>query len=69
MKWWLIVYVFTSDGITAFDIEYDSRAKCRAALVKTIEIRKGYTDHEKKVLECSRYPIPERQTENPEIDL
>lgn len=69
MKWWLIVYVFTSDGVTAFDLEYDSRAECTLALVKTVEIRKEHADHEKKVLECSRYPIPARQTENPELEV
>ncbi len=69
MKWWLVIYVITPHGVTAFDLEYSSRAECTAALVKTAEIRKEYTDHEQKVLECSRYPIPVRQPENPELEV
>ena len=69
MKWWLIVYVITPHGVTGFDLEYSSRAECTIALVKTVEIRKEYADHEQKVLECSRYPIPARQPENPEVEV
>jgi len=69
MKWWLIVFVLTSDGMTAFDLEYKSRPECTAALVRTYALRKeNADDDEKVVLECSKYPMPARQPENPEIE-
>lgn len=69
MKWWLIIYVITPHGVTAFDLEYSSRSECTDALVKTVEIRKEYTDDEHKVLRCSTYPMPLRQLKNPELKV
>ena len=69
MKWWLIIYVITPHGVTGFDLEYNSRSECTTALIKTVEIRKDYTDDEHKVLRCSRYPMPPRELENPELEV
>jgi len=69
MKWWLIVYAFTVDGVTAFDLEYDSRAECTAALVRTYAINRERTEPRKLVAECNRFPLPVRQLEEPEIEI
>lgn len=68
MKWWLIVYVLSPDGLTSFDIEYDSRAECNAALEKTQEIViPKYPDGGAVV--CRPFPLPERLPDDSEVEV
>jgi len=57
MKFWLWVFVFTTDGTTKFDVEYTDLPACLVAMKQTekeLLARKtpGF------ILACQEYPIP-----------
>lgn len=69
MKWWLIIYALSPDGLTAFDLEYSSRGDCTAAQVQTYAINRERTEPRKLTLDCSPHPMPVRFYEEPEVQL